>query len=280
MTKTDRDHIRQRREEENRLRLEREARERRNRLVKSLGIVGAAVIAVAGVVALVVFGPSWFGPAAAKVETDGTVQITQSDGAVVDVPISSVDDGAAIQVGRADAPVTLDFWFDFSCPHCIEYHVATAQTMHDLAASGQAKINFRPVNIVAPYGLEAGAALLSAVQHQPDRFFAVYDGLFLIDAQTQQGWGAADYADVMGQFGVTDESALAEIRAGAMRPTIQTLTNRALKQDGLKGTPALAVNGQIQGTLPDAQGLIDMVAANGADPAQIPTPAATPNPAA
>lgn len=274
---TDREHIRIRREEEKRLRLEREAAERRGRQLKALGIVLGALVVIGGIVALAIFGPTWFGPKAAQFTANGTVPVTTSEGDEVEVPITSQDGGAAIQVGQPDAPVTIDYWYDFSCPHCIDYHLATSQTIHDLAASGQAKINFRPIHIVAPYGQEAGAALLSVVQHQPESFFAVYDGLFLIPAQEQQTWGPAEYADAMGQFGVTDETILAEIRAGTMKPTVEQNTEKATGKDGIKGTPAVAVNGQIQSTLPDGPGFLQLVADNGGDLAQVPTasPAAT-----
>lgn len=274
MAKNDREHIRRRREEENRLRLEREAAARRARMLKGLGLVLGAIVVIGGIVALAVFGPTWFGTKAPEFETSGTVSVTQSDGTEVEVPITSADGGAAIQVGQADAPVTIDYWYDFSCPHCVQYHQATAQTLHDLAASGQAKINFRGVNIVAPYGLEAGAALLSAVKAQPEQFFAVYDGLFTIDAATQQSWGPAEYADVMGQFGVTDEAALAEIRAGTMKPAVAAYSTKATGKDGISGTPSLAVNGQLLETLPDSAAILQLVADNGGDLSLVATPAA------
>lgn len=276
MAQKDREHIRRLREEANAIRLRQEAERRRSRTMKAIAIIAGSAVVIAGIVWLAVFGPSVFGPKAPEFTTDGTIQVTGSDGSAHEVPIRAADAGSSIVVGDPEAPVTIDYWFDFSCPHCIDYHHATAQTFHDLVASGQAQVKYHPIHIVAPFGRQAGAALLSATKHQPETFFAVYDGLYLIPATDQRSWGPADYADIMGEFGVTDQAALDEIRAGTYLPTVDAHTTQAMTKDGVKGTPTVAVNGQIQDGLPDSAGLIALVGEHGGDVTQLPTAAPTP----
>lgn len=276
MAQKDREHIRRLREEANAIRLRQEAERRRSRTMKAIAIIAGSAVVIAAIVWLAVFGPSVFGPKAPEFTTDGTISVTGSDGTEHEVPIKSADAGSSIVVGNPEAPVTIDYWFDFSCPHCIDYHHATAQTFHDLVASGQAQVKYHPIHIVAPYGRQAGAALLAATQHQPGTFFSVYDGLYLIPATDQGSWGPADYADIMGEFGVTDQAALDEIRAGTYLPTIDAHTTQATTKDGVKGTPTVAVNGQLQDGLPDSAGLIALVGEHGGDVTQLPTAAPTP----
>ncbi|MBN6778241.1 DsbA family protein [Pseudoclavibacter alba] len=275
MATKDREHIRRLREEANEIRRKQEAEAKRKRLVTTIGLSTLAVAVVALIVVMVVFGPKWFGPKAATVAGSGNVAVMGSDGKQTEVPIAMSEDGVAIMVGKPEAPVTLDYWFDFSCPHCIDYHTVMDPTMKDLIVSGQAKINYRPVNIVAPYGKEAAAALLAVMAHQPELFYSVTDGLLDIPAQEQMNWTANDYAQHLSGLGVTNTDIITETANGTYRSKVESNTQVA-RDAKLKGTPSLAVNGQMQEQLPDAAGLIALVGANGGDVSAVPTPAAAP----
>lgn len=275
MATKDREHIRRLREEANEIRRKQEAEAKRKRLVTTIGLSTLAVAVVALIVVMVVFGPKWFGPKAATVAGSGNVAVMGSDGKQTEVPIAMSEDGVAIMVGKPEAPVTLDYWFDFSCPHCIDYHTVMDPTMKDLIVSGQAKINYRPVNIVAPYGKEAAAALLAVMAHQPELFYSVTDGLLNIPAQEQMNWTANDYAQHLSGLGVTNADIITETANGTYRSKVESNTQVA-RDAKLKGTPSLAVNGQMQEQLPDAAGLIALVGANGGDVSAVPTPAAAP----
>lgn len=275
MATKDREHIRRLREEANEIRRKQEAEAKRKRLGAIIGISTLAVAVVAAIVVMVIFGPQWFGPKAANVNGSGTVAVAGSDGKSAEMPVSMIEDGVATQVGKPEAPVTIDYYYDFSCPHCVDYHGIMDPTMKDLILAGEAKVNYRVVNIVAPYGKEAAAALLAVMAHQPELYYTVADGLLEIPAQEQMNWTSNNYAQRLAAFGVTDSNIITEVSSGKYHSKVESNTQIA-RDNGLKGTPSLAVNGQMQEKLPDPAGLIALVGANGGDVSSIPQPAPVP----
>lgn len=275
MATKDREHIRRLREEANEIRRKQEAEAKRKRLGAIIGISTLAVAVVAAIVVMVIFGPQWFGPKAQNVNGSGTLTVAGSDGKSAEMPVSIIEDGVATQVGKPEAPVTIDYYYDFSCPHCVDYHGIMDPTMKDLILAGEAKVNYRVVNIVAPYGKEAAAALLAVMAHQPELYYTVADGLFEIPAQEQMNWTSNNYAQRLAAFGVTDSNIITEVSSGTYRSKVESNTQIA-RDNGLKGTPSLAVNGQMQEKLPDPAGLIALVGANGGDVSSIPQPAPVP----
>ncbi|KAB1641148.1 thioredoxin domain-containing protein [Gulosibacter chungangensis] len=246
MASKDREHIRKLREEANALRLKEEARKRRNRMFTQIGIVVGAIVVIGAIVLLVVMGPKWFGNQQVP-ESSGTVAITNSEGQEVEVPIAASNDG--IVVGLEDAPVTVDYYFDFSCPHCQDYHEVLGGDIEQVIADGSAKVNFHMIRFVSEYGLVAGAATAAVVEYQPELFFTVMDGLFAIPAETQATMSYGDYATQVAALGVTSQEALQAIENGDFSWWMSDRTNQA-RTDGVQGTPSLFIDGEYQETLP------------------------------
>lgn len=262
MAEKDREHIRRLREEANAIRKQEQAKRRRNRVLTQVGIIVGAVVVIGAIVGAVVYGPQLLNPRP-DFQASGTVEVASGEGEAVQQPISTTERGG-IMVGAAEAPVTFEYWYDYSCPHCVEYHNATSQTYQDLIASGQVKVEYLPINYLAPYGAQAGAAVLATVQHQPELYFTVSDGLFQVPAQTQQGWTGPDYASIMQNFGVTDEATLTAIDEGSFVGIVNDTTSDA-RSGGVNGAPSLAVNGEMQSEIPSGAGLYEVAIANGAD---------------
>lgn len=267
MAEKDRDHIRRLREEANAIRKQEQAKRRRKRMFTQVGIIAGAIVLVGGIVALVMFGPQWFNPRP-DFQASSSIEITTSDGETVSQPIETTDRGG-ILVGAADAPASFEYWYDYSCPHCVEYHNASGQIYRDLIATGQVNVEFLPINYVAPYGAQAGAAVLAAVQFQPEKFFTVDDGLFSVPAEQQQSWSGADYASILPSFGITNEQALAAINEGTYLRIVNDSTKDARK-NGVQGTPAVAVNGEIMAEIPVGEGIYQAAIDAGAN-VEIPT---------
>ncbi|GGA64561.1 thiol-disulfide oxidoreductase [Pseudoclavibacter endophyticus] len=261
MAQKDRDHIRRLREEANAIRKQEQAKRRRNRILAQVGIIGGALVVIVAVVGLVIFGPQWFNPRP-DFQAAGTVEVADSAGEAVEQPISTTERG--ILVGATDAPVTIQYWYDYSCPHCIDYHAQTNGIYQDLIASGQVQVEYIPINYVAPYGAQAGAAVLAAVQHQPELYFTISDALFSVPAEQQQSWGTGDYASIAPTLGVTDEQALADINEGTYLRIVNDSTRDA-RADGVEGTPSIGVNGTIQAEIPVGEDIYALVNANGGD---------------
>ena len=256
MADKNREHIQKLREEANAIRKQEEARAKRGRVLTQVGIIVGAVVVLGAIVLLAVFGSTWFGKKI-EITADGTVAVGRLDGSTVEQPIEVVDN-SAIVVGAADAPVKIDYYFDDSCPHCVDYHEQTGAVYNDLVASGGAQVTYHAINIVAPYGAEAAAAIAATVANEPGAFFEVHDGLFGIPAETQTGWGPADYASALGQLGVTNQQALADTTNGEFSSWAASNTTAA-RAAGVNGTPTIFIDGEIQQTPPDAATLMGLV---------------------
>jgi protein-disulfide isomerase len=124
-------------------------------------------------------------------------------------------------VGSPNAPVTLEVWSDFQCPHCAQLHFgAIKQAMSDCVASGKVRIVFRDF-ILPQMPFSRKAAQYADAAAQIGRYERVCDTLF----RTQQEWGrtgdveaalAKDFSPAeMARIRkiVSDPKALAEINA-------------------------------------------------------------------
>lgn len=280
MASKDREHIRKLREEANAIRQKEEARKRRNRMWTQIGIVVAAILVIGLIVLLVVMGPRWFGNQSTP-ESSGTVAVTNTAGEEVEVPITVSADG--IVVGNEDAPVAIDYYFDYSCSHCQDYHSLLGSDFTQIIADGDAQVTFHMIRFVSEYGLVAGASTAAVVQYQPELFFTVMDGIFSISSETQTTMSYGDYALQLQALGVTSQEALDAVESGEFAGWVSDATDQA-RNDGVAGTPSLFVNGENQESLPSSgDELRALIAAAAGESAETPvetaveteTPAAT-----
>ncbi|SJM54566.1 thioredoxin domain-containing protein [Gulosibacter sp. 10] len=246
MASKDREHIRKLREEANALRQKEEARRRRNRMLTQVGIVIGAVVVIGAIVLLVVMGPKWFGNQRTP-ESSGMIEVTDSEGQPVEVPITVSNDG--ILVGEEDAPDVIDYYFDFSCPHCAEYHAVVDEDIKTLIADGEVQVNYHMIRFVAEYGLLAGATTAAVIEYQPELFYTVMDGLFAVPAEQQTGWSYDDYSQHLATLGVTSTEAIEDTANGEFSWWLSDRTDQARK-DGIPGTPTIMIDGEIQEQLP------------------------------
>lgn len=87
--------------------------------------------------------------------------------AAADLGPGTIENGA-ITWGKADAPVTIDYYVDLLCPACAVYEERAADTVEKAVKAGKAKLVVHPVAILneqttpAGYSTRAAAAVLSA----------------------------------------------------------------------------------------------------------------------
>jgi len=211
------------------------------------------------VVLLIVGGIAWAAIAINNASTSVTqpqASASVSIGSESDIPFTV--DGTAVTVGADDAPVQIDLWEDFSCPHCKEYEAAVGDTMQDLIASGDVAVAYHPIQIVQSYGIRAGSVSTCVAVNDPQNWLAVHTALFEAQGATSESMRADEFADLVGQAGVTDEKAIDCVRSGTYENWIEQ--NTAASADaGVTGTPTLFINGEKSDPL-DADALSAKVA--------------------
>jgi len=170
--------------------------------------------------------------------------------------------GDTIVTGSPQAPVTIDIYEDFLCPHCGQFEQAYHPRLAQAAADGKAKVIYHPVAILdsrsVPAGystLAAGATLCAANANIFPRF---HDSLFA-NQPTEGGpaWTTAQLQQLGTALGAGNGFANC-VQAGADQ-RIETATDNAskyisgLRSDHLFGTPTVLVNGAIVNDVTDGQ---------------------------
>lgn len=145
-------------------------------------------------------------------------------------------------LGNPDAPVTLMVYADFQCPACATEHRIMSQAWPRIA--DQAKLVYRHYPLTSTHRFAWTAALYAEAAGQQGKFWEMYDQLFL----NQSYWATlndvnAEFDGYLEQIGVDVEQAHADMESEAV---IQKVRNdqRGGTQAGVRGTPALFVNGR------------------------------------
>ncbi|QOD42655.1 DsbA family protein [Clavibacter zhangzhiyongii] len=255
-TTADRDRTREIQEKANAQRRLDEAKRKRRRLFTQLGVAAAVVILVAGIWG----GASLLRDQAAAGSMPPTADATVELASGGQARVTAAAD--AVSVGAADAPVMLDIYEDYSCPHCQEYEAATGPLLDRLAESGQVRVVYHPIQIVTNYGRAAGSTAACVLQHDPAAWPGVHSALFANHSAETDSWTGADFSSWLTSQGVTDADALNCTTEGAFAGWITANTQAAAAAD-ITGTPTLRIDGQETATV-SGQDLVDALTAAGA----------------
>jgi len=252
----DRDRTREIREKANAARREAERRARRRRVLMQLGVGAAVVVVIAGIVGGVsALGGQGAADAAPPV-ADASVALASGG----EARVTAEADG--VGVGDPAAPVTLDVYEDYSCPHCAEYEAATGPLLDRLAASGQVRVVYHPIQVVTNYGRTAGNAAACVLQSDPSAWPEVHSALFANHSARTDSWTGAEFGAWLADQGVADEAVPACAEDGPFAGWIDANTDAAFAA-GVKGTPTLRIDGGIVETVGGAQ-LVDALRGAGA----------------
>jgi len=162
--------------------------------------------------------------------------------------------GDTIVAGNPQAPVTIDIYEDFLCPHCGRLEQVSHPRLAQAAADGKIKLVYHPVSILdrrsVPAGystLAAGASFCAANAGIFPRF---HDSLFAHQpAEGAPAWTVAQLQQLGTALGAGPDFASCVQTGAAQRVT--TVTDNAsqyisgLRADHEFGTPAVLVNGAV-----------------------------------
>ncbi|HML20384.1 MAG TPA: thioredoxin domain-containing protein [Aggregatilinea sp.] len=145
-------------------------------------------------------------------------------------------------LGSPDAPVTVEVFSSFACPHCREFSDDWFPVMHDAIAAGQVQFIYIPVSHIGPGAAEAASAALCAGEQ--GQFWIMHDVLF--------AWQDKFLTQVFAQRRLEKGAEALGLDMGAYQECLdsgrpQTIIDRAqvaFDQRGLRGTPTIFVNGE------------------------------------
>ncbi|WP_327684772.1 DsbA family protein [Streptomyces sp. NBC_00467] len=222
-----------------RLQQEREqhkAREKRRRVL----IVSAAVVAVLGLAAVV-------GVIAAN---SGTKKDSGSQAGPLLAPAGvQGKDRLAIPVGADDAPSTLTIWEDFRCPVCAQFENLFRDTIHELVAAGQIKVEYHLATIIDGNMGGSGslrAANAAACAQDVGDFAPYHDVLFQNQPpEPDDAFGNNDrLIELAGKVEGLDTPGFRSCVEDGKHDSWVAKSNTAFQNGGFRGTPTVLLNGE------------------------------------
>ncbi|KAB1145648.1 thioredoxin domain-containing protein [Streptomyces luteolifulvus] len=202
-------------------------------------IVGASVVCVLGLAAVI-------GIIAANAGKDDGGEAT---GPAVAPSGAIGQSGLVIPVGKQSAKSTLTIWEDFRCPACQAFETAYRSTIHELADTGQLKVDYRLATIIdgnvggSGSGNSANAA---ACAQDAGKFTPYHDVLY--DNQPPENDDAfaedSKLIELAGKVEGLDTPAFRTCVEDGTHDGWVAKSNQAFQDGGFSGTPTVLLNGK------------------------------------
>lgn len=251
------------------LREEQKKRERRNKWLIQGGII-VAVLAVAGLVAGLIFNNARpDGPGPANMASDGIV-LTGAEGVItpVDTPALAADaTPTPTEQDETGTVANIVTYIDYLCPFCGDFEATNSETIRAMVEEGAATLEVHPIAILTnkssgtQYSLRAANAAACVADNSPASFLDFHDLLFENQPEEgTEGLNDDELKALAGEAGVSSLSSIEQcIDDKQFQSWVQDATNRALTQPvpnsdlpSITGTPTVLVNGkQYVGSLTD-----------------------------
>ena len=220
------------REQARKLRAAQKRREKRNRLLIIGGVVVFIAIVVVALISII--------NSANRDPLEGVD--SQPAGAIESGAIQFGADGVgSVSEG---APV-VDVYLDYLCTHCASFEAINAGVLDELAANGEATVNYHPIAYIggSDFNIRAGNALATVATDSPEQF-----GEFNTQLFAAQGEGGAtplsddQIAEVGRQVGVPDD-VVETFTDGRYTEWVEGATEQA-RRDDIDGTPTVLIDGE------------------------------------
>jgi protein-disulfide isomerase len=263
-------------------RLMREAQQKKDRRRKLFlrGGIGAGLVAIAVVVALVVVNSN--GPAAAgplNMASDG-ILLTGNGTTITAVPTTALAADAtpvATDHTKLTSTANIVVYADYQCPYCGQFEATNGAAMNSWVTAGNATLEYHPISILdasssgSKYSTRSANAAVCVANYQPSAFPAVNSALFAKQPpEGSAGLSDQDLVSLVSTAGVTDTSVTKCITGGTFKSWVGNATKRALAGPlpnsttltKVAGTPTVLVNGvAYTGSLTDAKAFSTFVQA-------------------
>lgn len=183
----------------------------------------------------------------AVVKAGGDDKPPTASGEIV-VP-ANADAGGAIPVGRADAPVTVEIYFDYMCPACGAFEAANGDELERLLDEGTIKVELRPISFLdrtsngTEYSTRTANAIAAVANGAPDKVWDFHAALYANQPEEgTEGLSDDQIAQIASDAGVPDD-VVSTFGDETYRGWVASVTERAF-DSGVQGTPTLKINGE------------------------------------
>jgi protein-disulfide isomerase len=156
----------------------------------------------------------------------------------------------AIPVGKADAPVTVEIYYDYMCPACGRFEAANAGELDRLLDDGVVRIELRPISFLdrqsrgTEYSTRTANAIATVGDAAPDRAWDFHSALFEHQpAEGTKGFTDDQIAAIATAAGVP-EDVVGRFAGGTYGPWVAKVTQEAF-DSGIEQTPTVKINGAV-----------------------------------
>lgn len=151
------------------------------------------------------------------------------------IPANS--DKAGTTVGNAAAPVSVEFYEDYRCPHCKELTDALGERLDSKVANGEIKLIYHPIAILSGYSvLASSAAGCAADENAFERFNKA-----LFDKQGREGLSTDDLVQIGADVGLKSTKFRQCVEDTKYQNWVLGLRKPSKDRD-VEGTPTVFVN--------------------------------------
>ena len=147
--------------------------------------------------------------------------------------------GSGVGFGEENAPVVVEMFEDFSCPHCQEFEAEAEQMVNQQVATGKVRVVYYPVTLSGfgrPTELAANAFACAADEGKAR---PMHDALY---TNFNQEWTTDELVELGRSVGLTSGSFASCVREETFADWVRSIDETATDR-GVTGTPTVFVNG-------------------------------------
>ena len=170
----------------------------------------------------------------------------------VDYPVGVTEDGQPFK-GDANAPILLEEFADFRCPHCASFYQET-KALDDYIQNGQVKLVFLNYPVLGQASATAAQAVECALEQGPAAFWLYHDTLFENQNLGESLFNRNALKDLAGEVGLNQGDFDDCLNANQTRLAVESDVTDGSGR-GVTGTPSLFINGERHNGSPDAASL-------------------------
>jgi protein-disulfide isomerase len=156
----------------------------------------------------------------------------------------------AVEVGDANAPATVDIYYDYMCPACGAFEAANGDELDRLVTEGVARLELHPISFLdelsegTRYSTRAANAFATVVDGAPDLAWAFHGALYADQPEEgTEGLSDDDLAAIATDAGVPAD-VVDRFTDATFEPWVASVTAEAF-DGGVERTPTIKINGEV-----------------------------------